>query len=107
MSSKDNNGTPETYSRNDNIQLMINENEYEDIEERFQSLLSRYQIGLKTSMRVSDFIFCFVNLLQFKCHRINFRRAESYIDFPHWIKSKKATINAINKKYKICFQCAA
>ena len=33
------------------------------IEELFKSLLNRYQIGLETSMKSSDFLFDFVNLL--------------------------------------------
>ena len=33
-------------------------------------------------------------------------RSGSYIDSPDWIKSKKATINTINKKDNKCFQYA-
>ena len=29
----------------------------------------------------------------------------SYIDYPHWIKNRKATKYSINKKDKKCFQC--
>ena len=36
---------------------MINDKANEVIEKNFQLLLSRYQIGLETSMRGSDFIF--------------------------------------------------
>ena len=42
------------------------------IEELFDSLLSRYQIYLEIRMRASDFIFDCVNLLHYKCHKINF-----------------------------------
>ena len=46
---------------------MINDKIIEEtVEERFQSHLSRYQFGLETSMKVSDFIFDCVNLLQYK-----------------------------------------
>ena len=41
-----------------------------------------------------------------KCHQINFKLGGSYIDSRDWIKNKKATINAINKKYNKCFQYA-
>ena len=41
-------------------------------------------------------IICF--LLYYKCHKINRNHGGAYIDFPDWIKSKKATINPINKK---------
>ena len=40
------------------------------------------QIGLETSMRASDFIFDSVQLLHYKCHKINFKRGGSYIDSP-------------------------
>ena len=36
-------------------------------------------------------------LLQCKYHKINFKRGESYIDSPDWIKNKKATTNPIDK----------
>ena len=73
MSSKVNDEELVMHSRNDNIELindkllMINDKIIEEIvEERFQSHLSRYQFGLETSMKVSDFIFDCVNLLQYK-----------------------------------------
>ena len=37
-------------------------------EELFDSVLPRYQIGLNTQMRGSEFIFDCVNLLYYKCH---------------------------------------
>ena len=40
-------------------------------------------------MRGSDFIFDFVNLLPYKCHKINFKQGGSHIDSPDWIKTKK------------------
>ena len=73
MSSKDNDEELVIHSRNDNIELindkllMIIDKIIEEIvEKRFQSHLSRYQFGLETSMKVSDFIFDCVNLLQYK-----------------------------------------
>ena len=50
------------------------------VNEIFESLLSRYQIGLETSTSGSDFTFESVQLLYYKCHKINFKRRESYID---------------------------
>ena len=64
MSSKDNNEDCVVHSRSDHIKLMINDKEDEVIKELFQSLLSRYQIGLETSMKGSGFIFDCINLLQ-------------------------------------------
>ena len=53
-------------------------------------------------MRGSEFVFDYVQLLYYKCHKINFNRGESYIDSPYWIKNKK-TINPINKQDKKYF----
>ena len=63
-----------------------------------QSLFSKYQIGLETSMRGRDFIFDCVHLLFYKSHKINFKRGGAYIDSPDSIKNKKATQNPITKK---------
>ena len=49
------------------------DNANEVVNELFESLLSRYQIGLETSERRSDFIFDLVQLLYYKCHKINFK----------------------------------
>ena len=49
-------------------------------------------------MKDSDFVFDYVQLLYYKCHEINPNLGGSYIDYPDWIKNKKATINLINKK---------
>ena len=85
---------------------MINGKADEVTEECFQSFLSRYQNKLKTSIRSGDFIFGCVNLLYKKCRKINFERGGSYIDSPDWIRSKKVTVNPINKKGNKCFQYA-
>ena len=55
-------------------------------------------------MKGREFLFEYVSLLYFKCHKINPNCGGSNADSPDWIKNKKATINAINKKDKICFQ---
>ena len=57
-------------------------------------------------MTVSEFVFDYVQLLYYKCHKINPNRGGSYKDSPDWIKNKNATINPINKKDNICFQFA-
>ena len=49
-------------------------------------------------MEGSEFVFDYVQLLYYKCHKINPNRGGSYIDSPDWIKNKKATVNSINKK---------
>ena len=86
---------------------MTYNNVNEVIKEIFKSPLPGYQIGLETSMRGSDFIFDGVNLLYYKCHKINFKRGGLRIDSPDWIKkAKKTTINPKNKDDK-CFRYAA
>ena len=59
------------------------------IENLFESLFNRCQIGLKTSMRSSDFIFHWVHLLHYNCHKIHFKQDGSYINSTDWIKIKK------------------
>ena len=44
---------------------------------------------LKTSMRGSNFISDLVQLMYYKCYKVNFRRGGSYIDSPDSIKRKK------------------
>ena len=39
-------------------------------------------------------------------HHIELKRGSSYIDFPKWIKNKKATMNPKNLKDSNCFQYA-
>ena len=63
------------------------------IEKFFKSLRSRYQENLEKLMKGSDFIVDLVQLMYYKCHKINSIRGGSYIDSPDWIKKKKATIN--------------
>ena len=57
-SSKDTDQEREMHSKSDNMEIMI----YDKVGELFESLLNRYQIGLETSMRGSNFIFDCVNL---------------------------------------------
>ena len=88
-----------------NIEFRLYDNANEVVNKLFKSLLSRYQIGIETLMRGSDFIFDSVQLLYYKCHKINFKRGGSYTDSPEWRKKKKATINPKNPNDE-CFQQA-
>ena len=63
------------------------------IDELFESLRPKYKVNLETSMRGSDFIFDSVQLMHYKCHKVNFIPGDSCHDSPNWIKKKKATIN--------------
>ena len=67
------------------------------VDKLFKWLFSRYESGLETSTRGSDFIFHSFQILYYKCHKINFRRSGSYTESPDWIKWKqKSTINPKN-----------
>ena len=96
------------HSKSGNTELFITYNNANDVaDELFDQLFSRYQIGLETSMRGSDFsFFDSVQLFYYKCHEINCKRGGSFIDSPDWIKKKKATINPKNRNNK-SFQYAA
>ena len=106
ISSKDTDEERVMHSKSDNIEIMINDKADEVIEELFHSLLSRYQIGLKASMKGSEFVFDYVHLSYYKWHKINPNRGGSYIDSPDWIKKQKVKINPINKKDDRHFQYA-
>ena len=67
------------------------------INELFKSFFKRYQEGLETKMKGSNFVFKSVDLLYYRLHKISLNRSGSYIDSPDWIKNKKATINPKTK----------
>ena len=75
-------------SKSDNIEIMINDEVDKVIKELFDSLKNRYQNDLE-SMKGSKFIFDYVQLLYYKCHKINPYQGGSYLDSPDWIKTKK------------------
>ena len=52
----------------------------------FESFFSRHQNGLETSIKGGDFMFDSVQLLYYKCYKINFERAGSYIYSSDWTK---------------------
>ena len=91
------------YSRSNSIKFASYNDADEVVDELFESLRSRNQGNLETSLRESDYIFHSVQLRFDNCHKVNFRRSGSYIDSPDWIKKKKATINPKNADDK-CFQ---
>lgn len=75
--------------KNDNIEVMTFDSPDETIDEIFDWLLSRFQVGLETQMRGNNFISDCVNLLYYKCHNVNFKRGGSYIASPLRQKRKK------------------
>ena len=55
-------------------------------------------------MRDSKFVFDYVQLLYYQCHKINLNCVESYMNCPDWIKIKTTAINLINKRDNKYFQ---
>ena len=89
-------------SRSNSIKFTSYNDAYEVVDELFESLHSRYQGNLETSLRGSNFIFDSIQLMYYKCYKVHFRRGGSYIDSPDWKKMKNATINQKNEDDK-CF----
>ena len=71
ISPKNNDNEHVMHSKSNNVEIKINDKPGEVIEELFQLLLSKYYIGLETSMKGSEFVFYYVQLLYYKCHKIN------------------------------------
>ena len=78
--------------KNDNIEIVINDEADEIIKELFNSPKNKYQKNLE-SMKGSEFSFDHVCFLYYKCHKINSNRVGSYIDSPENQKSN-------NKSYQ-------
>ena len=70
------------HSKSNKTGFMTYDNVNDVVDGFFKSLVSKYQIGLETSMRGYNFIFNSVQQLYYKCHKINFKRGGSYIDSP-------------------------
>ena len=97
ISSKDTDEECVMHSKSDNIKIMNYDKADEIIKELFDLLLQRYQVGLETSIKGSNFMFDCAYLLYYKCHKINPNHGRSYTDSAEWIKNKKATtINLVN-----------
>ena len=88
------------YSKSDNIEIMINGEADKVAEKLYKSLKRRYQNNLE-KVEGSEFVFDYVHLLHYKCHKRNPNYGQSYIDSPDWIKNKKATrkIKPLINKY--------
>ena len=59
--------------KSDNIEVMTCDNVNKVLDERFQSLLSRYHIGLDISITGSNFVFESIQQLYYKYHKVNFK----------------------------------
>ena len=66
----------------DNIKFTSYSEVNEVVNEIFRSLRSKYQESLETSMKESDYVFDLVQLMYYKCHKVNFKCGGSYLDSP-------------------------
>ena len=57
------------HTESDKNEIMIGKDTDKTIQKRFDSLIHRYQTGLKKSMKGSSFVFHNVNGLYYKCHK--------------------------------------
>ena len=71
------------HSNSDNIEIIMNNDTDEAIEELFKSLEKRYQNNLEKKVEGSEFLFDYVLLLYYKCHKINPNCSGSYIGSPN------------------------
>ena len=91
------------HAKSNNVEIMVGSEANEIIEHLFKSFLQKYREGLEESMRGSEFVYDSVDVLYYNLNRVSLSRGGSYIDFPKWLKNKKATINPQNEKYDKCF----
>ena len=80
------------HSKSEIIEHMLYGSGNEIVDKIFESLFSRYQTGLKTSMRGSDFDFDSFQLLYYKFHKINSILIRSYVDSPGFMKRNEQQI---------------
>ena len=70
-------GSDETcimYTRSDNIEIMIGDDNDDIIEELFKSFLQKYEENLQNKMGGSDFEFDRVNILYYDFNKISLNR---------------------------------
>ena len=84
---------------------MMGGNTNEIIRNLFNSILRRYQGGLHELMRGSEFVFDYVESLNYIFHKVDLKRSGPYTETPEWLKNKGATIKCQNDDDK-CFQYA-
>ena len=91
------------HSKSDNVEIVSGLDTNHVIEELINTFAKRYQEGLETVMKGSNYVFERVELLEYYFHKISLNRGGLYMPSPAGIKNKKATINPFNENDKICF----
>ena len=70
ISSKDSDEIRTMHKKNNNIEIIMDNETDEIIEKHFESLLQKYQEGLEEKMQVSEFVFDSIDLLHYKLPKI-------------------------------------
>ena len=102
----DDNETQAMHTKNDNIEIMNGVDASDTINKLIDSFMKRYQEGLETKMKGSNYIFERIDLLEYHLHKISLNRGNSYTKSPEWLYNKGVTINPKNTKNNMCFQYA-
>ena len=69
ISPEDSNETRTMHTKSHNVEIRMGDKTDEIIKELFKSLLQKYQEGLEESMKVSEFAFDCVDLLEYKLNK--------------------------------------
>ena len=101
----DKNKTQVMHTKSDNVKIMNDTDTSDATNELIDSFMKKYQEGLETKMKGSNYIFERIDLLEYHLHKISLNRGSSYIQSDEWIRNKGVTVNAKNKDNK-CFQYA-
>ena len=70
ISSKDSDEIRTMHKKNNNIEIIMDNETDEIIEKHFESLLQKYQEGLEEKLEVSEFVFDSIDLLHYKLPKI-------------------------------------
>ena len=70
------------YNKSDNFEITMRGNSNKIIRNLFNSILRRYQGGLHESMRGSEFVFDYVESLNYIFHKVDLKRSGSYTETP-------------------------
>ena len=84
------------HSKSDNIEVIINEADADSFDTLKKIVIkiiwNQSKVVILSSIIVFNYEFVFdVQLLYYKCDKINRNHEGSYVDSPDWIKNKKAT----------------
>ena len=77
------------HTKSDNVEVMNGTDTSDAIDELIDSFVKRYQEGLETIMKGSNYVFERIDLLEYHLHKISLNRRSSYIKSSKWIKKRE------------------